>query len=227
MGYRAVIFDLFGTLVDVSPALLRAALEGVADVLGVSRDDFEKADYAAWPEVGNSADPEAVIRRSCELLGHEPSLEALGRAVGLWAAITHGWLDPPRPGTLQLLQDLRGRGIKTGLITNCDATVPLVWPRTSLAPLIDVPVFSAAEGLKKPDPAIYELVALRLGCPRQACLFVGDGSSRELTGAVAAGMGAVQLRLDGEDPELDRWLERQEWDGPRVGGLGEVLRLVL
>ena len=48
--------------------------------------------------------------------------------------------------------------------------------------------------MKKPDACIYEEASKRLGMDMAECLFVGDGGSNELTGAVNAGMEAVQAK---------------------------------
>ncbi|MBI2887757.1 MAG: HAD-IA family hydrolase [Chloroflexi bacterium] len=225
MNYRAAIFDLFGTLIDFLPVNLEAALLHIANTLGVEAEAFQKAEFAAFAEVGNSPFPDAIFRRTCEILSFQPRQEALDAAVNLWAGFTRNWL-APRSGVVIALRALRAHGIKTGLISNCDAHVPLVWPEIALAPLIDAPVFSSAESLKKPDRSIYELAAQRLDCLPQECLFIGDGSNRELTGAVAAGMAAAQFILDGEDADMGRWLERQEWDGPIFRRFSDIVEMM-
>jgi putative hydrolase of the HAD superfamily len=125
------------------------------------------------------------------------------------------------------LKTLKGRGFRIGLISNCDGTLPVVWPAMALAALIDVPIFSCMEGLKKPDTAIYQAAITRLGVRPDACIFIGDGSNDELTGAQAAGMAAVQLLVANEDPEVARWLRRQQWDSTVVTSPEDVVRLVL
>lgn len=210
---------------DISSAHLDEALRHVSTVLGVSVEDFRKAEDAAFAELGNSPLREAVISRACELMDFQPSARDLDSAVDLWASFTRTWLTP-RPGVISALRALKAQGLRTGLISNCDATVPLVWPATIFAPLIDIPVFSSSEGLKKPDAAIYQLAAHRLRHAPQECLFIGDGSSDELTGAVGVGMGAVQLLLDGEDPAVGTWLQRQAWDGPVIHRFTNVMEMV-
>ena len=81
---------------------------------------------------------------------------------------------------------------------------------------MDATVFSCTEGLRKPDLAIYELAASRLGVDTSDCVFVGDGADGELDGASAAGMHAVLLRTDDTHPP-------EAWDGPVIQRLGDVL----
>ena len=69
------------------------------------------------------------------------------------------------------------------MISVCSGDVEDVWDETPLAPHFDDVVLSCAVGLRKPDPAIYQLACERLGVEPEECLFVGDGANDELAGA--------------------------------------------
>jgi putative hydrolase of the HAD superfamily len=56
-------------------------------------------------------------------------------------------------------------------------------------------VISSEVGLRKPDPAIYELAAARLGLPAEACVFVDDLPGN-LKPARTLGMATVLHRGD-------------------------------
>ena len=56
-------------------------------------------------------------------------------------------------------------------------------------------MISSEVGLRKPDPAIYELAAERLGLPPSACVFVDDLPGN-LKPARALGMATVLHRGD-------------------------------
>ncbi len=64
-----------------------------------------------------------------------------------------------------------------------------------LAELFDAWVISGEVGLRKPDPAIYELAAERLGLAPDACVFVDDLPGN-LKPALALGMATVLHRGD-------------------------------
>ena len=66
-----------------------------------------------------------------------------------------------------------------------------------LEELFDAWVISSEVGLRKPDPAIYELAAERLGLPPAACVFVDDLPGN-LKPARALGMATVLHRGDAE-----------------------------
>jgi len=98
----------------------------------------------------------------------------------------------PRPGAVNVLEELRRRGQRLGLISVCSEEVPILWEATPMAPLIDEAVFSCSVGVVKPERKIYEIAADRLGVTTGDCLFVDD-RPEFVEGAVEAGMDAYVL----------------------------------
>jgi putative hydrolase of the HAD superfamily len=228
MAYRAVIFDLFGTLIrNFSRREYRAVLDRMAALLGAPADEFARAWFDTFPErnLGLATTAEGDIRRVCRRLNVFPSAAHLAAAARLRIDLTRRYL-VPREGALEVLGALRARGLRLGLITDCTAEAPLLWPKSPLAPLFDAAVFSCIEHVKKPDPAIYRIACERLGVTPRECLYVGDGSSRELTGARQAGMRPIHLRPPGEDAEDVHRVDVDTWSGEAVRALTEVLALV-
>ena len=227
MKYDAVIFDLFGTLVDIfSLEEYRVFLKYLCAVLGVSPAAFmgrwdEKADDRALGRVSVAEQ----LRALCRELGVDVTPAQLERAVEMRVDFVRGAL-VPRDDAAATLAALRERGFKVGVISDCSEEVVAAWPEMSLAPLVDEAVLSAAVGMKKPDPRVYELACERLGVEPAACLFVGDGGSRELSGATAVGMEAVLIRTPGDAGDEAFRRDAEEWDGARVAALQEVLELV-
>ena len=101
----------------------------------------------------------------------------------------------PRSDAVHTLGRLKDSGLRIGLVTNCAPPVPEIWPSTLFSELIEAPVFSCKEGLTKPDGHIYSMAAALLNVSTKGCLYVGDGGSQELTGARAAGMHPVLIRI--------------------------------
>jgi putative hydrolase of the HAD superfamily len=62
-----------------------------------------------------------------------------------------------------------------------------------IAPLLHAAIYSVHTGTCKPDPTMYLAACAALRVEPRQCLYVGDGGSRELTGARALGMSAVHL----------------------------------
>jgi len=95
-------------------------------------------------------------------------------------------------GILPMLEGLKARGMKIGLITNCFSEEAKLIRESELFPYFDAPCLSWEIGVRKPDPAIYRRCLERLGVPAEHCLYVGDGGSRELETAEALGMTPCQ-----------------------------------
>jgi putative hydrolase of the HAD superfamily len=80
-------------------------------------------------------------------------------------------------------------------------------------------------GVCKPDPRIYRAACEQLKVDPRECLYVGDGGSRELTGAAAVGMTPVRLSA----PDLADHLvfDRDTgFDGPSVPSLTDLVTLI-
>jgi putative hydrolase of the HAD superfamily len=189
----AVIFDFFGTLTDpAAEAGRRASFAGTAAALGVPADDFWTAMSSSFPQriVGAFGDTRSTLAAMAALCGVSPSAGALDAAVSAQRAGAVA-MRRPRPGVLPVLDALRNRGLRLGVLSDCSSELVEAWPGTEYAERIDAPVFSWSEGRRKPDPRLYATVARRLGVSPGRCWYVGDGGSREHQGALAAGMRPV------------------------------------
>jgi putative hydrolase of the HAD superfamily len=99
-----------------------------------------------------------------------------------------------RPEMVAVVKHLRGR-VKLGSITNNVARDEPAQRRTSgidVQSLFDVVVESSIEGVRKPDPRIYEIAAERLGVTPQESVFLDDLGAN-LKGAKALGMHTIKV----------------------------------
>jgi putative hydrolase of the HAD superfamily len=189
--YRAVVFDLWDTLVVWPQDEWHNFYGRMADALGIEHERFTEA----WVE-------QYDVRATGPL---EPSVHAVCKQLGLDGARVQNLISMrvdwtretlvPRPGAVEVLEELRRRGYRLGLISVCSEEVPSLWEQTELAAHIDEPVFSCSVGVAKPDPRIYRIAAERLGVEPRECLFVDD-QPPFVEGARVAGMDAVQLGAD-------------------------------
>jgi putative hydrolase of the HAD superfamily len=214
--YRAVIFDLWATLVPWDQEQANRFYDSMADAVGVEPERFREAWLTGRKsrEIGPIADH---LRELFDGLGAAPDLEEI-------LAMRREWTKrslQPRPDAISTLETLRERGHRLGLITVCSEEVPNVWEETPFATLFDATVFSCSEGIAKPDPRIYEIACERLDVEPKDSLFVGDGANDELPGAERVGMAAVQLRAPGEPLTP----EGESWTGPSIEHLRQVLDL--
>jgi putative hydrolase of the HAD superfamily len=219
---EAVLFDWGDTLMQWvwDESLLEAGHRAGLEAIG--RDGLPQADAVAarfaeaympylWlPGAVEEIEYPGLVR---ELLGHfgiELSDEELDRFLD---AEHDAWTPARRLGatTHALLESLRGRGLRVGLVSNAFDPPPLLHrdlERMGVAERLDVAVFSSELGKRKPHPAIFERALDALGVAPERALFVGDQLVADVGGAGAVGMTTVQalwFRADaaGEAPEPD------------------------
>ena len=104
-----------------------------------------------------------------------------------------------RPGARDLIADAKAAGIPVGALTN-DLTAfhDQTWiDRISVIREFDQMVDGRRDGVMKPDPAAYLLMAERLGVDPRECVFIDDQPGN-CAGAEAVGMRTVHL--DPVDP---------------------------
>ena len=225
MNYRAVIFDLFGTLVNDFGSVAGHTHDELAAILGVPREPFMKQ----WREItgrrtmGEFQTVEASIESVCGALGVLVNAEQMAKAVEFRLEYTRRALTP-KPDAIATLTQLKHAGFKVGLLSNCSIEIPILWPETDFADLIESPVFSSRERIKKPAPQIYYLICKRLGVEPENCLYVADGENYELAAAAASGMHPMLIRSSNSLSEVRR--EAREWQGDSISTLAEILQQV-
>jgi putative hydrolase of the HAD superfamily len=204
---RAVVFDLFETLVDYDEQKSLDFSAAAAELLGRDPEEFHKVWRAGRP--ARDSGPLRDYLASIGITGDEA-----GRLMELRRASSLGLLATPRPGVVDTIAELRRRGLGVGLITVCSEDVVEVWEETPFADVFDAAVFSCSCGYLKPDPRIYDVALRKLGVDAREAIFVGDGTNDELAGAEAVGMRAVQIGAT------------QPWSGERISTIPQVLELL-
>lgn len=224
---NAVIFDLYGTLVDDFASSVGQLHAEFVRTLAAPPDSFMKL----WREttemrvIGAFQTVEASIEYVCNLLALPITTEQLTRAVEIRLQLIRRTLSP-RPDGLETLAQIKNAGYKIGLLSNCSIEIPIVWPETGFADLVDSAIFSSREGLKKPDPRIYRVACERLGVAPESCLYIADGENYELTAAGKVGLHCLLLRNSSRDNHSEILREAREWQGEIINTLSEVLRLI-
>jgi putative hydrolase of the HAD superfamily len=215
-----VVFDLWNTLTvwpEEGSVDLRRRW---ADSIGVPVERLDEHWYADAMWARRESGP---IRDAIEALYLELGVKAdLDDVIASRLELTRGALVPV-DGAVDTIAELRRRGLRTGLISNCSEEVALVWDTTPFASLFDVAIFSATAGCIKPEREIYELALAELGVAASEALFVGDGANDELRGAGDVGMTPVLVELEGVRAP---WPYVRDWNGLRVTAIAEILDLV-
>jgi putative hydrolase of the HAD superfamily len=228
MKVNAVIFDLFGTLVDDFAASVGPhTYSELAEALEVPYEQF----MPLWRQTaemrtgGAFQTVEASIEHVCDIMGVRVAPEQMKKAVEIRLQQTRRALEP-RPDAGPTLARLRNEGYKTGLLSNCSIEIPILWSETGFAELIDSAVFSSRERLKKPDPRIYHLACDRLGVIPEHCLYIADGENYELAAAAKVGIHPVLIRTSSQETRSELRREAGEWQGNTINSLAKVLQLL-
>jgi mannitol-1-/sugar-/sorbitol-6-phosphatase len=167
--FDAVIFDLDGTLIDSTPAVVRAWATWTSEY-GLPPLDLQRYHGAPSASTVRAVMPEplheAAIRRITEL-----ELADLHDIVVL-------------PGAVAALTSLEGA--RNAIATSC--TVQLAEARIAAAHMVPPSVLVTADDVThgKPHPEPFLQAALRLGVPPERCLVVED-AAKGLEAARAAG----------------------------------------
>ena len=226
MKFQAVIFDLFGTIVDDFAAASAGSNHAeFPAALGLPYDPFMQhwRQLTDRRSLGEFQTVEASIEHVCAIIGASVTAEQMARAVETRLQLTRRALTPQADAVATFAQ-LRNDGFKIGLLSNCSIEIPIVWPETEFAELFHSTVFSSRERIKKPAPQIYHLACERLGVTPEQCLYIADGENYELAAAAQVGMQPVLIKTAESHSAIRR--EAREWQGASIANLSEILQQV-
>jgi len=219
---EAVLFDWGDTLMRFAydESLLEAGHKAGLEAIG--RDDLPEVDALTahfreryeplfWvPGTIEEIEYPGLVRQCLKDFG----VEVTDGEVDRFLEAEHAAWEPARllgPATHALLDALRARGLRLGLVSNAfDPEWLLVGDleRMGVAARIDVAVFSSAVGVRKPHPAIFEHALERLAVAPDRTVFVGDRLYEDVRGAAELGMTTVQAlwfradeHADGAEPD--------------------------
>ena len=188
---KAVVFDMFETLITLFTGRTYFSEDAAAD-MGIDIETYRKA----WHE--NEIDRttgkltmEEGIAKTLQALGIY-SEEKVREIAGKRLAALEDTFNAIPDDTFRLLEELKKRGVKIGLITNTFSDERDLIRKSKLFPYFDAVRISYEEGIRKPDPQMYLSIMEEFGVTPEECLFVGDGGSRELFAARDLGMTALQ-----------------------------------
>jgi HAD superfamily hydrolase (TIGR01509 family) len=222
---EAVLFDWGDTLMEFAyaPELVaaghRAGLaaigrEGLPELTDHFREEYEPLFWA--PGTIEEIEYPQLVRR---LLGDFGIALDDGELDRFLEAEHDAW-EPARrlaATTHPLLEALRERGLKLGLVSNAFDPGWLLHrdlEHLGLAQRLDFSVFSSEVGMRKPHPAIFERALEALGVAPENALFVGDRLFEDIRGSAELGMTTVQAlwyradeHPDGAEPDYQAFTQ--------------------
>jgi len=194
---RAVLLDLYDTLAWTEWPRMRVELE---EGLGIERKGLLRAFDRTRPErsrgtFGSAEGDIAAILEALDVPAEPELIRALTeRTTTFLQTGVHLWED-----SVPVIRELRGRGLATAIVSNCDHSTRPVVERLGLVDEVDAVILSFEVGAAKPSPEIYRAALERLGVEAGEALFVDDQSAY-CDGAAALGIQTVLIVRDGAEP---------------------------
>jgi putative hydrolase of the HAD superfamily len=166
---EAVIFD-YGGVISMSPP--PSVREDLAALAGIPVEKLNRADRMCRREYDRGRFDTAGYYH---YLAGEAGIHADEETILKMARLdTDSWKNF-NPGTLELMEDIKARGFKLGILSNMPFDF-LGWLKTELPVFhkVDLALFSCELALIKPEKKIYEILAERLGCNFENIVFFDD-----------------------------------------------------
>lgn len=224
-----VIFDLGETLIRFSgdwPEIFDRSLERVVAFLLdegyqlpaeefswtlkqriVAAQDIREEDFIERP----SADVFCQVMADYDFKSIDPDIVDQAM-VYLYSESEDHW--HPVEGVKDILADIQADGYQMGLISNASdtANVDRLIEKAGVRGFFDPILVSAAVGVRKPAPLIFQRLLHDWNLPAEATVMVGDTLAADIVGARRLGMGTIWLKTAVDRPDNMAWLNRVEPD---------------
>ncbi|MEK4357454.1 HAD family hydrolase [Paenibacillus sp. FSL M7-1455] len=222
MKTEAVIFDLDNTLINRKLAF-RAYSEHFIDRFASVRDARQKEEFVEFMRVSDRDGYRDKREMALECLASFPLKNPETTAEELldhWFAEFYNYT-VLMDGTLDVLERLKRKDIKLGLITNGSPHAQHAKiDKAQIREYFDVVIVSGEAGFHKPDKRLFELALSRLEAKPENSWYVGDHPRNDVFGATSAGLKAVWLRgfMD--------WHRDLDEPEHRIDSLDEIIALI-
>ena len=249
MHYTDLIFDLYGTLVDIHTQEDAAVWEKTALYFGfygahysgpALSEAFRTAMAAREAQAGQSYECfpdipfEDVMSELFRARGVTENAGALGvNAAQLFRILSMEYIKL-YPQVNQALADLRKRGCRLWLLSNAQQVFTAYELRhLGLGPQFDGIYLSSDYGCRKPDGRFFRALLEGQGLDPARCLMIGNDRQTDIAGAQAAGLATLYLHTGLTPPEqasADPLLHPSRCSGPYYeyegSDWGELARLL-
>ena len=233
MRFTDLIFDLYGTLVDIhteedekvwektafyfgfygahyTPAELKTAFRAE---LG-KREAKEGQSYECFPDIPFEQVMEALFREK----GIEENAKVLGKnAAQLFRICSLDYVNL-YPGALEALKTLRERGYRLWLLSNAQRVFTEYELRhLGLGEQLDGIYISSDYRCRKPDVRFFNALIEEQNLDREKCLMIGNDLHTDIGGARAAGLATFYMHTNLTPPDqrsADPEKAPEVWEGP-------------
>jgi len=240
--FNGLIFDLGSTLLyfdadwdelvpQINAALARGLREAGFDLDG---EQFASQFRARLQIYYDERENEYVERTTAHLMSAllaewgypEAPPTSIRQVLAAMYAVTQAhW--QPEADALPTLEVLRQRGYRLGIISNAgdDADVQFLVDKARLRPYFDFILTSAAEGVRKPCPDIFETALKHWGFPPSQVAMIGDTLNADILGAHKSGIYSIWVTRRAGRPQNQADRARIQPDAT-VETLGELPALL-
>ena len=213
---RGVIFDLGSTLIRFEgewPEILQESSQVLAKQLerdGYHLDESFIEEFIQemqdsyhlrerdWVERTTSS----LLRKVMARFGHrEVPDEVIERAIFQFFNVSEArW--SPMEGVYAVLDELRVKGMCLGIISNAgdEGNVQRLIDNAQLRPYFRPIYISAALGIRKPNPKLFEMILETWDLPADQVVMVGDNLGADILGAQNAGVHQIWLTTQADTP---------------------------
>lgn len=215
--FDGVFFDLGGTLIHFQgawPDVMQSANQELLSYLKQAGFQLDESTFAEefrrrLEEYYIQRESEfieyttgLVLRTLLEELGNRVSFDALRPALQrLYAVSQAHW--QREDDAIATLEQLKSAGYRMAIISNAgdDDDVQALVDNAGIRPYFEFVLSSAACGIRKPNPAIFELALQRLGLKASQAAMVGDTLGADILGARNAGVQSVWITRRADTPD--------------------------
>lgn len=204
---RAVLFDLYGTLIDVhidtQPFTIWEQLSRYLVQNRVQLSPAELRDrYHKQVDSDRREHGEPFVLNGtffADVLGADARLsdDQVAQFARRFRELTTRSLKL-RHYALPLIHELRRNNCRIGIVSNTDAALTAHdLDELRIRHLFDAVVLSSEVGVKKPDPTIFNIAIERLGVSAAETIHIGDDYTADFLGAVNARVRPILLCSNG------------------------------
>jgi HAD superfamily hydrolase (TIGR01549 family) len=240
---EGVVFDLGSTLIRFTGDWQLVFEDGIHEMtlaltqngLDLDTHAFHDAFVDTWTRVVKQRDKDYIERPITNLL-HQV-LEGLGHGnlssavideaiMQMFSVSEYFWL--PMPKVHAVLEELETTGLRMGIVSNASnaANVQRLVDNAELRPYFNPIVVSAEQGVRKPDPRIFDPVLQAWGLQPQRMVMIGDNLAADILGARQLGMFSIWLTAEANTRENKVLRDRITPDAvaDRLDEIPEIIR---
>jgi HAD superfamily hydrolase (TIGR01549 family) len=206
MTLEAVVFDVDFTLAKPGPDLGPEGYRRLGARFGLELvpDRYEQARRDAIATLKRH--PELDHDEEIWVLFTERIIQGMGGSGDTYACaleMTRAWERADHfelfEDALPVLDDLRGRGLKLGLLSNTGRDLDIFVTHHGIE--VDAMLTSRVHGKTKPHETIFRAMLEKLAVPAEAAVMVGDDPDDDIAGARAVGLDAWLVDREGRFPQ--------------------------